>query len=85
MANFKSTYFVIECESGEEFISGGNSKTNGLYSSKSKAVHHIKDMIKCYEKQIGYPRCTERGREICLAEIERYKAMKITEVQIVKV
>ncbi len=84
MANFNDIYFVVECGFGGEFISGGNSKTNGLYSSRSKAVQQIKKMIKCYEHHMTRA-ITEKSREICLAEIERYKSMKITEVRIVPV
>lgn len=85
MANFNSTYFVIEGQSGEEFDSGGNSKTNGLYTSKGKAVQHLKRSFTIWETYLASPNISDIGRERSLAMLERLKAMKITEVKIVRV
>lgn len=85
MANFNSTYFVIECASGEEFESGSNSKTNGLYSSKGKALQHIREMIRCYERHLSRSHISSEAKEVCLKQIERYNSMKVTEVKVVRI
>lgn len=84
MANFNDTYFVIQGVE-PEFVTGGTSKTNGLYSSRSRAETHINQMLELYKEYASRSNSTERAKTSYQDKINEIKLWEIKEVKVIAV
>lgn len=81
--NINNTYWAIVHETSGTTFCGGNSKTNGLYSSRSRAQTQYNQYTKRWENWLNSPHTTEAVKESYRKHIDDFKEnYRIKEVQV---